>query len=118
MITEEQVQESVDFLFVSSVDAAQARANRSVLEQGLKRVKAIAMQTARDEHERLTNAKASYAATLQERDAYASDAYGTALDGLKEAIFADERMRALRDAHSARIEAWRTQEATKRSVRI
>lgn len=118
MITDEQVQDSIDFLFESATKSAQARANRSVLEQGLKRIKAVEMIRARDDHERLTNAKASYAATLQERDAYASDAYQVALDGLKEAIRQDEGYRALRDAHSARIEAWRTQEATKRSVRL
>jgi uncharacterized caspase-like protein len=56
--------------------------------------------------------------SAQERDAYASDSYQVALDGLKEAIFADEKMRALRDAHAARIEAWRTQQATMRSVKI
>lgn len=106
MITERQVQESVDFLFESAVDAAQARADRSVLEQGLKRIKAVEMQ------------KASGAVSAQERDAYASDAYRVALDGLKEAIFADEKIRALRDAHAARIEAWRTQQATMRSVKL
>jgi uncharacterized caspase-like protein len=118
MITEGQVQESVDFLFSSAGGAAQARANRAVLEQGLKRVKALEMQRARNEHERLTNSKAPYAVTLQERDAYASPAYKTALDGLGEAIVADERLRALRDAHSARIDAWRTQQATMRSVKL
>jgi hypothetical protein len=44
MISEHQVQESVDFLFNSATGAAQARANRAVLEQGLKRIKSLEMQ--------------------------------------------------------------------------
>lgn len=107
MITEYQVQESVDYLFDSAVEAAQARANRSVLEQGLRRVKALEMQKV-----------VGGGVAAAEAKAYASDAYGTALDGLKEAIFADEKMRALRDAHAARIEAWRTQQATVRSMKL
>lgn len=106
MITERDVQTSVDYLFESAVESAKARADRAVLEQGLKRIKALEMQ------------KVGGAVSAQERDAYASEAYQTALDGLREAIFKDEKMRALRDAHAARIEAWRTQQATMRSVKL
>lgn len=107
MITEPQVQESMDYLFDSAMAAAQARADREVLEQGLKRVKAIEMRDA--------NGK-----TIGEREttAYASDAYKVALEGLREAITKDETFRALRAAHAARIEAWRTQQATMRSVKL
>lgn len=107
MITEVQVQESVDFLFASAIDGAQARANRAVLEHGLRRVKALEMQKV-----------SGGGVAAAEAKAYASAAYGTALDGLKEAIFADEKMRALRDAHEARIRAWQTQQATMRSVTL
>lgn len=106
MITSDQVQESVDFLFDSATDAAQARADRVVATEGLKRIQAIEF------------GQAEGAVEAKKMAALASDAYHVALEGLREAIFADEQMRALRDAHSARIEAWRTQEATKRSVRL
>lgn len=107
MITEKQAEESVDYLFESAMPAAQARADREILEQGLKRIKALEMQKA--------NAK-----TIGEREtaAYASDAYKTALDGLGVAIAADEGYRALRSAHAARLEAWRTYQATMRSVKL
>lgn len=97
----------MDYLFDSAMDAAQARADREVLEQGLKRVKAIEMRDA--------NAK-----TIGEREttAYASEAYRVALDGLREAITRDETFRALRAAHAARLESWRTQQATMRSVKL
>lgn len=107
MITEVDVQESVDFLFASAIESAQARANRAHLEQGLKRVRAIEML-----------ASGEKSSSAQETVALASDNYRIALDGFKIAVFADEKMRALRDAHAARIEAWRTQQATMRSVKL
>lgn len=107
MITEEEIEASVTYLQATADAAARARANRVVLEHGLKRVKALGMMR----HNKM-------AVNAQEREAYASDEYGIALDGLKQAIFEDERHRALRDAHSAKIEAWRTAEATKRSIRL
>jgi hypothetical protein len=107
MITDEQVQASVDFLFDSADAVAKARAERATLSEGLKRIQAIEFMN-----------QPSGAVDAKKMAALASDAYGIALDGLKEAIFEDEKMRALRDAHAARIEAWRTQEATKRSVRL
>lgn len=102
-----QVQESMDYLFDSALPAAQARADREVLDQGLKRVKALEMRD--------SNAK-----TIGEREtaAYASEAYRVALEGLREAITKDEQFRALRGAHSARIESWRTQQATMRGMRL
>jgi hypothetical protein len=106
MITEEDVQKSVDYLGKTARESAQARADRIVLEHGLKRVQAVEFM------------QAEGAVEAKKMAALASPAYQTALDGLKEAIFKDEQYRALRDAHSARIEAWRTQEATKRSVRL
>lgn len=106
MITEAQVQESVDFLFSSVDEAAQARANRVVLGEGLKRIQALEFM------------QAEGAVEAKKMAGLASKGYRVALKGLGGAIFADERMRALRDAHNARIEAWRTQEATKRSVRL
>ena len=107
MISEKEVEESVTYLMATADASARARANRIVLEHGLKRVKALGMM-------RCNNLPVS----AQEREAYAAPEYETALDGLKQAIFEDERHRALRDAHSAKIEAWRTAEATRRSVKL
>lgn len=101
------MQESIDYLFASAIDSAQARANRAALEQGLKRIRAVEM---------LASGEKSSAA--QETVALASHGYGVALEGYKAAVFEDEKMRALRDAHAARVEAWRTQQATMRSVKL
>lgn len=107
MITESDVEASMEYLFESAMGAAQARADREVLEQGLKRVKALEMRDA--------NAK-----TIGEREttAYASETYRLALEGLREAITKDETFRALRAAHDARIRAWQTQQATMRGMRL
>lgn len=107
MITVEQIDADVTWLLSSAPDIAQARADMVVLEQGLKRVKAVAMSG----HKALP-------ISAQEREAYASEEYATALAGLREAIYRFERLRAERDARSARIEAWRSIEATRRSVKL
>jgi hypothetical protein len=106
-ITEKEVEESVSYLQITAEQSARARANRIVLEHGLKRIKALGMMA----HKGLP-------VTAQEREAYASPEYETALDGLRQAVFEDERHKALRTAHEAKIEAWRTAEATRRSVRL
>jgi hypothetical protein len=107
VISETQVEADVTWLLTSAHDIAQARADMIVLEQGLKRIKAVAMA----EHKALP-------ISAQEREAYAAPSYEAALAGLREAIYRYEKLRAERDARSARIEAWRSIEATRRSVRL
>jgi hypothetical protein len=107
MISEKEVEDAVTYLQATADASARARANRIVLEHGLKRIKALGMM-----------AHKSLPVTAQEREAYAAPEYETALDGLRQAVYEDERHRALRDAQSAKIEAWRTAEATRRSVRL
>ena len=50
----------------------------------------------------------------QEREAHADERYETHLEGLREAVYADEKCKFLRDAAEAKIEAWRTQQANAR----
>src|SRR5512139_1671702 len=107
IITEEEIEASVTYLQATAEQSALARANRIVLEHGLKRVKALGMM----KHNNLP-------VSAQERKAYASPEYELALDGLRQAIFEDERNRAMRDAHAAKIDAWRTLEASRRAVRL
>lgn len=107
MIADTDVDASLQYILETASASAQARADRVTLEHGLKRIKALAMK----EHSQLP-------VTAQEREAYASPQYQTALEGLNRAVYEDERHRALRDAHSSRIDAWRTLEASRRSVRL
>lgn len=103
MITDDEIQKAVDWLRDNADEAAQARANRVVMEEGRKCVKAKLMK----EH-----VKESIGA--QEREAYADNRYQLHLDGLKEAVLEDERFRMLRAAADAKIEAWRTMQANQR----
>ncbi len=86
---------------------ASAKANRVYLEEYRKSKKAILMQQA--EKEGHTSAAA------QEREAYANPEYKELLDGLKEAVEAEESLRWMLIAAQAKVECWRTLESNKRA---
>lgn len=106
-ITEDEVQRALDWLRESAGDAAQARANREYVEQFRKTIKAQIMQ----EYNTLPIG-------AQERNAYADARYISHLDAIREAIEADEKHRFLMAAAQARLDAWRTMQATERALRI
>lgn len=97
MITDEQVEKALDFLRDNAEDSAQARANRIYLEEFRKSLKAQIMA----EH-------LAEPIGAQERWAYDDIRYRNHLEGLKQAVYNDERLRFLRGAAEAKIEAWRT----------
>ena len=84
---------------------AKAKANVSYLEQYRKTKKAICFQ-------------ASLRSTMAEKeaDAYAHPDYIAVLDGLKEAVEEAERLRWMLVAAQARIDVWRSQEASNRHI--
>jgi hypothetical protein len=49
-------------------------------------------------------------------EAYANDHYVSLLEGLKEAVEVEEKLRWQLIAAQARIEIWRSQEATNRTI--
>lgn len=104
MISEADIERAIDYLRDTAEPAAQARANRIYMESWVKVV--LAQQMVR-------YADASLGA--QERNARVSVEYGAALDALKVAVHEDEKHRFMRDAAEAKIEAWRSQEATRRA---
>ena len=87
-----------------AIDYAQANANRIYLEEYRKSLKAILMQKSLD-------------GTLggQERDAYAHADYSALLQGLKESVEIEETYRWNLIAAQARVEVWRTEQATARA---
>lgn len=107
MISTDDVERAVDWLRDNAAPAAKARAERIYMESWIKVVLAQEMQR----HDGLPLA-------AQEREARVAGAYVAALDALRAAVEADEKARFLRDAASAKIEAWRTMEANKRAERI
>jgi peptidoglycan hydrolase-like amidase len=105
MIDAAQVEKSIDWMRDNAEPAAQARANRVYLEQYLKVVKAELMQ-----------AQPEMSVAAAEVQALASPKYKETLLAYKQAITEDETFRFLYTTREARVEAWRTQEASLRAM--
>jgi hypothetical protein len=106
-ISEESVDKALHWLMANASSAAKARAEKVYLEEYTKALKSKIMQ----EHKDL-------AVSAQEREACADPRYGEHLEALKIAVEADAKITFLRGACEARIEAWRTQAATERAMKL
>lgn len=95
--------DAIDYIIRNSKKFAQAKANRIYLEEYRKSLKAILMKKSMES-----------AIGAQEREAYAHSEYVELLNGLKEAVEAEEKLRWDLIAAQARVEVWRSQEATNR----
>jgi hypothetical protein len=84
---------------------AEAKAQRVHIEESLRSVKAIEMARSGET-----------TAAAQERVAYASEAYRTALDGLRAAVEREETLRWRMLTAQAAIEVWRSMEASGRAM--
>ena len=109
MIDDKQVEDALDYLRNSAKAAAVARSQAKTLEKylGIVEAKAKAMATA----DGLSNA-------ASQDWARSSADYKQALDGWMEAVRVDAEFTMLREAASARIEAWRTMSSNERAARI
>ena len=107
MISEQEVEHAVDWLRDTAHEAAEKKATRMYLEEYRKSLRAQIMKE---------NIEASVSA--QERDAMADPRYLIHLSALKTAIFEDEKMRFLRVAAEAKIEAWRSMNANYRAMKV
>jgi hypothetical protein len=106
MATEEiNPSKAVQFIYEQSKVFAQAKANRTYIENYLRSAKSRLM---------LESTAPSIAA--KEMEAYATDDYVKLLEGLKEAVEVEETLRWKLIAAQARIEIWRSQEATNRTI--
>lgn len=97
MITDKQVEDALDYLRDSAKSAAVAKAQSRTLEKYLGVVEA---------QQKAKAAGRSNAAAQDE--ARSSPEYGEALTAWEEAVRRDGEFTMLREAASARIEAWRT----------
>lgn len=104
MITQDDAEKDVDWLRANAARMAHQRAERLYLEQWLKSVKATLMS------ERIFESAAK-----AEIFALASKEYKDALVAYRDAVKADEHNRFLLVAAEAKIEAWRSQESTRRA---
>ena len=96
--------EAVDYIIQNAEKFATAKAKRIYLEEYRKSLKAILMKRSMEN-----------AIGAQEREAYAHPDYIELLLGLKEAIEIEEKLRWDLIAAQARVEVWRSQEATNRT---
>ena len=95
---------AIDFIFENGKKFAKAKAERIYLEEYRKSLKAILMKRSLES-----------AIGAQEREAYAHDEYLQLLKGIRAAVEAEEELRWSLVAAQARIEVWRSQEATNRA---
>jgi hypothetical protein len=96
---------AVEFIIKQSGVFAEAKANRTYIENYLRSAKSRLM---------LESTASSIAA--KEMEAYATDDYIELLKGLKEAVETEEKLKWQLIAAQARIEIWRSQEATNRTI--
>jgi hypothetical protein len=106
-ISDEDVQRALDFLTRSAMEIGKLTEQAILAERLSKHVKALEMKRC-----------AEVSAAAQEREAMASQAYLEAIT--REAVAAGElaKVKALREAASARIEAWRSAGANYRAMRL
>jgi hypothetical protein len=95
---------AIDFIFENGKKFAKAKAERIYLEEYRKSLKAILMKRSMET-----------AIGAQEREAYAHEEYRQLLEGLKVAVEEEEELRWSLVAAQARVEVWRSQEASNRA---
>ena len=103
-IEERDPHKAVDYIFANAKGFAKAKAERIYLEEYRKSLKAILMKRSLEE-----------TIGAQEREAYAHQEYKDLLDGLKEAVELEERLRWELVAAQTRVEIWRSEQANIRA---
>ena len=101
----ESAYKATEFLVTSAADIARAKAELMKCEAMLRVVKSLAMRHSGEK-----------SAAAQEREAYASDQYMTAINSLTMATEEYEKLRSLREAAKMKIEYWRSLNANQRSA--
>ena len=106
-ISDEDIESGLDYLRENADVAATARAHRLYLEEYSRSLKAFIMQ----EHPNMP-------VSAQEREAYADPRYIKHLEGLKEAIYQDERHRWRLESVKARLSAWQTMNKVELAMKL
>ena len=95
--------EAIEYIFKFGKTYAKAKAERVYIEEYRKSLKAILMKRSIES-----------AVNAQERDAYSNEEYIALLAGLRAAVETEEEVRWGLVAAQARIDVWRSQEASSR----
>ena len=107
-MNQKDINDAVDYLYTHGRKFAEARSHRVYLEEYRKSQKAMLMKAA------LTDGRAK-SAVVAEIEAYADPAYIEVLKGLEAAVEAEETFRWGLVSAQARIDVWRSQEASNRT---
>jgi hypothetical protein len=102
------IHDAVDFLYKNGAIYAEAKAHRVYLEEYRKSCKASLMKDAM-----IKGVKTAAAAEIE---AYSDPAYLKILDGLQAAVEREEALRWQLISAQARIDVWRSQEASNRTM--
>ena len=97
-------EKAIEYIFKHGKRYAKAKADRIYCEEYRKSLKAILMKRSIEA-----------AVNAQEREAYSDPEYVQLLQGLREAVEVEEEIRWGLVAAQARIEVWRSMEATNRA---
>ena len=108
MSDQKSINDAVDYLYTHGRKFAEARSHRVYLEEFRKSQKAMLMKAA------LSDGRAK-SAVVAEIEAYADPAYIEVLKGLEAAVEAEETYRWGLVSAQARIDVWRSQEASNRA---
>lgn len=107
-MNQKDINDAVDYLYTHGRKFAEARSHRVYLEEFRKSQKAMLMKAA------LAEGRAKSAA-VAEIEAYADPVYIEVLKGLEAAVEAEETYRWGLVSAQARIDVWRSQEASNRA---
>ena len=107
MVTEQQCSAALDWLRDNAAELGHAKARLVKAEHMVKHVEALEFQR--------SDAKSAEA---RKAEARTSAAYVDAINDAADAAGAYEALRAMREAAALKIEAWRTEQANFRSMKI
>lgn len=107
-MNQKDINDAVDYLYIHGRKYAEAKSHRVYLEEYRKSQKAMLMKAA------LADGRAK-SAVVAEIEAYADAAYIEVLKGLEAATEAEETLRWGLVSAQARIDVWRSQEASNRA---
>jgi hypothetical protein len=105
-ISDTDIEKALDWLRDNASAIGNAKANQVRTEKMLSHIKALEMK------------KHELAVSAQEREAYASEPYKKAIEAAAVAAGEYEKMKALHEAASLKIDAWRSMSANYRSMKI
>jgi len=102
---ETDANQAIDFIYKNATPYAQAKAQRVYLDEFRKSKKAMLMRESSET-----------SAVAQEKDAYSHPDYLELLAGIRSAVEIEETLRWQMVAAQARIDVWRSEEASGRAM--